>query len=208
MPIIAYETESGVLGRTLVNKPAEGETVADNITAMMDAGRLPNLPWAHYCVVPDGGAALASPPAWWSVDWEAGTITVKEPAPGADDLKDALATLRYKRESSGIDVRDMQVATDNESLAKIVGARMKADKDASFTTRWKAINGWFPLNAEEIVAMSDAALAFISACFDAEEAVSVQIDAGAISTLDELTTAFETALTTELAADEGTSEAA
>ncbi|MDU8502973.1 hypothetical protein RYB01_27840, partial [Pseudomonas syringae] len=47
------------------------------------------------------------------------------------------ADKRWRVETGGIVVGGMSVATDDRSKLMITGARVKADKDAAFTTNWK-----------------------------------------------------------------------
>ncbi|MEI2387628.1 DUF4376 domain-containing protein [Breoghania sp. JC706] len=115
------------------------------------------------------------------------------PAPSADELKAYLASIRFGAETGGLVVDTMEIATDRDSQGKILAARVKAGADADFTTTWKALNGWFSLDAAAIVAMSDAVLAHVATCFAAEETVAAAIDAGEVTTQAAIDAAFAAA---------------
>lgn len=90
----------------------------------------------------------------------------------------------------GISVGGVPVATDDRSKIMIIGARVKADADANFTTQWKALTGEFiTIDAATIIAISDAVLAHVDACFAAEAVVLSAIEAGTITTTTEIDTA-------------------
>ena len=115
------------------------------------------------------------------------------PAPSVEELKAYLASIRFDAETGGLTVDTMEIATDRNSQGKILAARVKASADPDFTTTWKALNGWFALNAAAIVAMSDAVLAHVAVCFAAEETVAAAIDAGEVTTRDAVDAAFAAA---------------
>ncbi|PTW62042.1 uncharacterized protein DUF4376 [Breoghania corrubedonensis] len=115
------------------------------------------------------------------------------PAPSADELKAYLASIRFDAETGGLVVDTMEIATDRDSQGKILAARVKAGAEAGFSTTWKALNGWFALDAAAIVALSDAVLAHVAACFAAEETVSAAIKAGDVTTREAVDAAFEAA---------------
>ncbi|MEI2387472.1 DUF4376 domain-containing protein [Breoghania sp. JC706] len=123
-------------------------------------------------------------------------IALSRPAPTADDLKAHLAALRFDVETGGLTVGTMEIATDRDSQGKILAARVKAADDPDFTTTWKALNGWFVLDATAIVALSDAVLAHVAACFSAEESTAQAVDAGTVTTQVEIDAAFAGALET------------
>lgn len=105
------------------------------------------------------------------------------PAPLAVDLYAYAADKRWRIETGGITVGGVPVATDDRSKTMIMGARIKADADPNYTVGWKTEAGFVTLNATQIVAISDAVLAHVDACFDAEAAVLAGIDAGNIATI-------------------------
>lgn len=118
---------------------------------------------------------------------------VEPPAPPLDPtaarakLTAFAASKRWQVEVGGIMVGGVPVATDDRSKIMIIGARAAAVADANFTTQWKAVSGDFiTLDAATIIAISDAVLAHVAACFAAEAIVLAAIEAGTITTTAEI----------------------
>lgn len=104
-------------------------------------------------------------------------------APTKPELSAYAADKRWRVETGGIVVSGVSVATDDHSKMMIMGARIKADRDAAFTTQWKVASGDFvTIDAATIIAISDAVLSHVDACFAAEALVLEQITAGTITT--------------------------
>lgn len=101
------------------------------------------------------------------------------------------AAQRYAKEVGGITVSSVPVATDDRSKLMIAGARIKADANPEFTTKWKTAGGFVPIDAATIIAISDAVLSHVDACFETEDEVLAEIDAGTITTRDEIDAAFQ-----------------
>lgn len=149
----------------------------------------------------DPAALLASYPQGTTVvplrpnchcDWD-GLQWVEAP-PTPAELKAHLATLRYDHEVGGVTVSGMDIASDLGSQAKILAVRVAAIVDTNFTTSWKALNGFFTLDATAIVAISDAVRDHIAGAFAAEAAVSAQIDAATVTDKAGVEAAFAAAL--------------
>lgn len=96
------------------------------------------------------------------------------------------AQKRWQVETGGIVVGGVSVATDDRSKVMIIGARVKADADPNFTTEWKTPAGFQTINAATIIAISDAVLAHVDACFAVEAIVLAEIAAGTITTTNEI----------------------
>ena len=96
------------------------------------------------------------------------------------------ASKRWDVENGGISVGGVPIATDDRSKTMIMGARIKADADTGYTVRWKTAAGFVTLAASDIVNISDAVLNHIDASFNAEADVFGLIDAGEISTTQEI----------------------
>ena len=96
------------------------------------------------------------------------------------------ADKRWRVETGDIVVGSVPVATDDRSKIMIIGARVKADADANFTTEWKTPAGFQTIDAATIIAISNAVLAHVDACFAAEATVLAEIEAGAITTTAEI----------------------
>ncbi len=106
------------------------------------------------------------------------------------DLIGYAANVRWRKEVGGISVGGIPVATDDRSKLLIASARIKADSNPEFTTKWKTGSGFILLDAATIIALSDAVLAHVDACFETEGEVLAAIDAGTITTRDDVDAAF------------------
>lgn len=93
------------------------------------------------------------------------------------------SSARYTREIAGITVSGAKIATDDRSKQMIQGARIAADADSTFTTPWVTADGTIQtMNAAAIIAVSNAVLAHVRACFVTFADVVNSIDAGTITT--------------------------
>ncbi|MFD2677988.1 DUF4376 domain-containing protein [Camelimonas lactis] len=109
------------------------------------------------------------------------------PPPSQADLAAYAADKRWQAETGGITVAGVPVATDDRSKTMIMGARIKADADSSYTVGWKGADGSFvSLTAPQIIAISDAVLAHVDACFAAEAAVAAAITDGTVTTTQQV----------------------
>lgn len=67
-----------------------------------------------------------------------------------------------------------------------------AGADPAFTTRWKTASGEFiTLDASTIMAISNAVLAHVAACFAREAAVIATIEDGTITSTADIDSAFD-----------------
>lgn len=102
------------------------------------------------------------------------TITITaEPKSVEDVLKakrEDLASLRYQKETAGIDVNGIVVKTDRQSQAMITGASLAAklaiDEEEPFEIKWLSESGPVILNAQEVIGLAQAVRAHVQACFD------------------------------------------
>lgn len=104
-----------------------------------------------------------------------------EPIP-LDEVKvarKALATdQRWQRETAGIVIAGVPVATDDRSKTLILGKRAKARENPDMTFRWKTAGGtWVELTGTQIIAIADAVADHVQACFDREGELHDTIDA-------------------------------
>lgn len=121
------------------------------------------------------------------------TITPTQPEPEpepVDDLPAYAAMRRWQKETAGIMVNSVPVATDDRSKMMLMGARLAAQADPDFTTQWKTPAGFVTLDAATFIALSDAVLAHVDACFATEAAVLDDIAAGVITTAEQIDNAF------------------
>jgi len=157
----------------------QGETVLETV--------LPGT----YVHVPDLGHVYAED-GWANGDY---SISVAPPIPPAPEPEKTLAEwaaeLRWQREIGGVNIGGVSIMSDDRSKILIMGARMNADADPSFTTSFKTTGGTFTeLNATQIVTLSDALAAHVAYCFEMEASALEQIASGTITTPEQLQTHF------------------
>ncbi|WP_192798262.1 DUF4376 domain-containing protein [Brucella intermedia] len=106
-------------------------------------------------------------------------------------LAEYAAAKRWEKETGGLVIGGLTVSTDDRSKVMISGARVAAMADPSFATAWKASNGEFvPLNANAVIAISDAVLAHVTGCFAIEAEVLTGIESGIITSPAQIDAAF------------------
>ncbi|PWU76220.1 hypothetical protein DK867_02810 [Ochrobactrum sp. POC9] len=133
-------------------------------------------------------AALGLEPPMKTVPVENGEPKTNHPGM---TLQEYAAAKRWEKEVGGIELNGLTVATDDRSKTMISGARVAAMANPDFTTAWKGSGGEFaPLDASAVVAISDAVLAHVSNCFATEAQVLAGIDAGTITTVEQIDAAF------------------
>lgn len=124
----------------------------------------------------------------WTVGTDAVRVTYTVVDPTAEEIAAAfeqrkanalaaLADIRWQKETGGITLNGLKVATDDRSKLLILGKRTKAAADPSLTFQWKTPTGFITLTAEQIVAIADAVEAHVQACFDREAALVLEIEA-------------------------------
>lgn len=97
------------------------------------------------------------------------------------------ADARWRRETGGITVAGVPVATDDRSKQMIIGARVAANADPDWSTLWVGADGEiYPIDAPAIIAISDAVQAHVNACFATYASVRAEIEAGTITTTAEI----------------------
>lgn len=101
------------------------------------------------------------------------------------------ADKRWQTEVGGIVIGGVPVSTDDRSKIMIMGARVAAAADAGWATVWHGADGQtYPLNATQMVAISNAVEAHVNATFATFASVKADIDEGDITTLAEIDAAF------------------
>lgn len=81
-------------------------------------------------------------------------------------LKAYAASKRWEKEQGGIVFAGVPIATDDRSKQMIMGARIAADSNSNFSTKWVGKNGQIQnLNSTSVIALSDAILAHVANCF-------------------------------------------
>lgn len=97
-----------------------------------------------------------------------------------------IADKRWRTETSGITVAGVEIATDRESQALLMGAVLVAQNNPEYVANWKARNGWAVLDAATIINIADAVRSHVQACFDREKELQEQVEAA--TTIEELNT--------------------
>ncbi|WP_181297038.1 DUF4376 domain-containing protein [Pseudomonas sp. Q2-TVG4-2] len=109
--------------------------------------------------------------------------------PTDDDHRAAVASRRWHQEVAGIAWQGYGIATDRESQDKIVQETRAIDRALRVDGKgWKCIDlatgivVFRPTTNAEMVAIGDAVYAYVSACFEREEALLEEIVAGTYDT--------------------------
>jgi hypothetical protein len=90
-----------------------------------------------------------------------------------------LAAIRYARETGGITVNGVAVATDLVSQAKINGALALVQVQPATSIKWKAAAGFVTLDAAAVQAVALAVGRHVQACFAREAQLTDEINARA-----------------------------
>jgi hypothetical protein len=87
------------------------------------------------------------------------------------------ASKRWERENAGVDVGGRSFATDERTRTVLIGSRIVAKEDATYTVEWKFADGFATLTAAELIAAANAVGAHVRACFAAERMHVAAIEA-------------------------------
>lgn len=123
-------------------------------------------------------------------EWLFNADSFIQPAAGVytkSQLKAYSADARWRKEQGGITFGGLPIATDDRSKQMVLGARVAANADPEFTTKWAGV---YPLTAQQVIAISNAVLEHVSSCFEIFGTVSSGIDDGTITTLEQIDAAF------------------
>lgn len=104
---------------------------------------------------------------------------------------------RWLKEQSGITLTSgMPIKTDDRAQAKITGVFVAAKELPTMTTPWSAAdNTVHVLDADQIIAMNNELLTHINNCFSISADVLAQIEAGTITTREQIDAAFDAPIT-------------
>lgn len=131
---------------------------------------------------------LIIPEEWWS---QANVLNASGFAPTVTELKDYAANKRYIKETSGITVSGMPIATDRQSQAMLLGAFTMGQAVPGFTTKWKMEDGSFvTVDTPTLGILAMAVAGFISSMFQLESNVDAAITNGTITTFAQIDTQF------------------
>lgn len=110
------------------------------------------------------------------------------PPPTEADLIAYAADARWRKETGGITVGGVPIATDRESQAMLTGAHAYVQANPTATIKWKSEAGFVELTAEQITALALAVGAHVQACFAKEAEVVGSI--GSYPTKESIDAAF------------------
>jgi hypothetical protein len=106
---------------------------------------------------------------------------------------------RWRKEQGGITLSSgMPVKTDDRAQAKITGVFVAAQQAPTVITPWHAADGTVQqLDGNQLVAMNNDLLTHINNCFSVSADVLAQIEAGTITSLEQIDAAFDAPMTQE-----------
>ena len=122
-----------------------------------------------------------------------GVVTAMPPRPGDTfafdyqsgqwmETRSAADIIKARRDiaiQSGITVNGFQIATDELSQQRIMGAALSAMLDSNYSVQWKVSSTQFvTLDATQIMQFAQLVRAHVQACFDNEAALLVLAQAG------------------------------
>lgn len=111
--------------------------------------------------------------------------------PVKSELSVYAAQKRWEKETGGIVLNGVPVGTDDRSKLMIMGVRLRAAGNPDLIENWAPGNGnIYPLNASQLIAISDAVGQHVSACFATYSQVKANIDSGVITTKEQVDAAF------------------
>lgn len=124
--------------------------------------------------------------------WQNGQVVVYTPIPAPVDLYAYAAAARWKKETGGIVVYGMPIATDERTQGVLTAAYASAINDPGFTIpAWKIAPGTYvTLDNATILNIAAAVRAHVQACFSKNREVDAAIAAGTITTTAQIDTAF------------------
>lgn len=98
---------------------------------------------------------------------------------------------RWEKETGGIVVNGISIATDDRGKQMLLGARVAAITDAQFTTSWVAQDGSIhEVDFAIITALSNAVLLHVRECFATYADVKAAIEDGSIDSTGQIDQAF------------------
>lgn len=125
---------------------------------------------------------------WFNHDYIANGDTIEPPSLDylREQLKGALAGIRFTRETGGVVLPDgSTVLTDRESQAQLSSAYQSLTQPFVDSIDWKGPDGWVTVTEMELRPIAQAVAQHVQGCFKAERQVSEQ-QIGAAVTLEDL----------------------
>ena len=126
---------------------------------------------------------------------------IGEGPPTQDNLIAYAAQSRWEAEVGGTQVAGQIIATDDRSKTLITGAYRRAEKDPEVTLQWKSADGVFTqIDAPTILFIGDAMFQHVQDCFAAEAQAVEAIQAGTVTTREEVDAIISSAIAQQIAA--------
>ena len=97
------------------------------------------------------------------------------------DLPSIIASERYSREASGMQVGDYLIETNRDSQALIASAGLAAVMDPNYRCNFKTLGGFVDIDASQIISIAKAVRAHVQACFDREAALLAAVENGSFT---------------------------
>lgn len=116
----------------------------------------------------------------WVLD-TSGEIIKRPPPDVAPDYPAMIASERYKREATGVNVDGLLIETTRDSQALIASTGLSAVLDPEYRCNFKTVAGFVEIGAAQIIAIAKAIRAHVQACFDRERELLLAIEAGEYS---------------------------
>jgi len=144
-----------------------------------------------FTVEPDPVFAITDPRFYYVNN--NGVVTEKAFEVCQNDYRDNLAAIRWNYETAGIIYNELLYVTDPVSKVNYLGAMQRAIADPQYTVLWKARTTVEPssavfvsLSANDMIAIANYAITYITACFENENNLLQQINT--VTTIQELST--------------------
>lgn len=102
------------------------------------------------------------------------------------ELKEYTSSRKYSAETEGITISGIGIATDRESQGMISGAYLMTQRNPARVINWKTAAGFVSVDAPMMAAIADAVADHVQACFDTEALVQAAIEAGTITTFEQI----------------------
>jgi len=125
-----------------------------------------------------------------SYDGERIVVTTQYRDPNKIELLEYSASKRYDKEKSGVFVGNNRIYTDRQSQAMITGIMTLLSVNPNTTISFKTANGFIEANSVVMYDISLAVANHVQTCFSIESGVSVNVSSNAITSFDEIDTAY------------------
>lgn len=94
------------------------------------------------------------------------------------ETKNNIAEQRWRCEVSGVVFYGREVETDRATVAMLSGAALAASLDASYSARWKTVDGFMTLSSAQIIELAQTVRQHVQSCFDREAELLDALDGG------------------------------